>query len=137
MVARKCPSRVAGGGTPGWTRANSIVSTRPSHFQPEAARRRLLKAHRAGAVPLELLREEQARITDDLAKAGVLIENSGIHWEELERNLRMAFAWAFNLGRTYAKASPKVRRQMIQARLCCISFSIDEVLRLQGLTAVD
>jgi len=81
----------------------------------ENERRSLLKAHLAGAVPLELLGEEQARITDELAKAGALMANSEIHWEELERNLHRALALASNLGSTYSKASEQVRRQMNQA----------------------
>ncbi len=81
----------------------------------EAERRSLLKAHLAGAVPLELLAEEQARITDELAKAAALMANSEIHWEELQRNLHRALALASNLGSAYTKASQKVRRQMNQA----------------------
>ena len=81
----------------------------------EAERRSLLKAHLAGAVPLDLLSEEQARITDELAKAGALMANSEIHWEELQKNLRRALVLASNLGTTYLKASPRVRRQMNQA----------------------
>ena len=81
----------------------------------EAERRSLLKAHLAGAVPLELLAEEQARITDELAKAAALMANSEIHWEQLQRNLRRALALANNLGSAYVKAGQKVRRQMNQA----------------------
>jgi len=81
----------------------------------EAERRSLLKAHLAGAVPLELLAEEQARITGELAQAGALMANSEVHWEELERNLHRALALASRLGSTYAKASEQVRRQMNQA----------------------
>ena len=91
----------------------------------EAERRSLLKAHLAGAVPLELLAEEQARITDELAKAGALMANSEIHWEELERNLHRALALASNLGSTYAKASKKVRRQMNQAIFEEILIEVD------------
>ena len=81
----------------------------------ESERRSLLKAHLAGAVPLELLTEEQTRITDELAKAGALMANSEIHWEELQRNLRQALALASHLGPTYSRASSKIRRQMNQA----------------------
>jgi hypothetical protein len=81
----------------------------------EAERRSLLKAHLAGAVPLELLAEEQARITEELAQAGALMANSEVHWEELERNLHRALALASRLGSTYAKVGEQVRRQMNQA----------------------
>nr|MDA8358549.1 recombinase family protein [Actinomycetota bacterium] len=52
----------------------------------ESERRSLLKAHLAGAVPIELLAEEQARITEELAQAGALMANSEVHWEEMEHN---------------------------------------------------
>jgi hypothetical protein len=81
----------------------------------ESERRSLLKAHLAGAVPLELLAEEQNRITDELAQAGALMANSEVHWEELERNLHRALALASNLGPTYTRANQMVRRQMNQA----------------------
>jgi transposase-like protein len=87
-------------------RANEIL---------ENEHRSLHKAHLADAGPVELLGEEQARITDELAKARALMPNAEIHWEQFERNLRHALALASNLGSTYAKANEKVRRQMNEA----------------------
>ena len=81
----------------------------------ESERRSLLKAHLKGAVPLEFLADEQTRITDELAQAGALMANSEIHWEELQRNLRKAFALATNFGSAYSRASEKIRRQLNQA----------------------
>lgn len=91
----------------------------------EGERRSLLKAHLSGAVPLELLAEEQARITEELAQAGALLTNSEIHWEELERNLKKALALASNLGATYANAEAKVRRQLNQAIFEEILIEVD------------
>ena len=91
----------------------------------EAERRSLLKAHLAGAVPLELLAEEQARIKEDLAQAGALPTNSEIHWEEMEQNLKKALSLASNLGTTYANADSRVRRQMNQAIFEEIPMEVD------------
>ena len=91
----------------------------------ESERRSLLKAHLAGAVPLELLAEEQTRITDELAQAGALMANSEVHWEELERSLHRALALASNLGPTYTRASERVRRQMNQAIFEEILIEVD------------
>jgi hypothetical protein len=55
--------------------------------QLENERRALMKAHYAGAVPLDILKEEQERIKGELATAGALMTNSEIHWESLEANL--------------------------------------------------
>ncbi len=76
-------------------------------------------------VPIELLSEEQVRITDELARAGALMANSEIHWEELQRNLRKALALATNLGSAYTRASEKVRRQLNQAIFEVILVEVD------------
>jgi site-specific DNA recombinase len=81
----------------------------------EEERRSLLKAHLAGAVPLDLLKDEQVRIATELATAGALLANSEIHWEELERNLHRSLALAADLGAAYSRAKDRVRRQMNQA----------------------
>ncbi|MDE3094065.1 MAG: hypothetical protein KGL23_05210 [Acidobacteriota bacterium] len=83
--------------------------------QLESERRALMKAHYAGAVPLDILKEEQARIKDELATAGALMTNSEIHWENLEANLEKALALASRFGSTYENASDQVRRQLNQA----------------------
>ena len=83
--------------------------------QLENERRALLKAHLAGAVPVELLKEEQARISSELATAGALMTNSEIHWEELESNLERALSLASNLGASYRQADELVRRRINQA----------------------
>ena len=81
----------------------------------EAERRKLLKAHLAGAVPLELMQEEQTRISLELANAGALLVNAEVHWDELERNLECALEITTRLGEAYRLATSQVRRYMNQA----------------------
>ena len=81
----------------------------------EQERRSLLKAHLAGAVPLELLKEEQDRIGKELADAGAVLANTEVHWETLERNLEKALLLTSRISDAYRKAEPNVRRQLNQA----------------------
>ena len=81
----------------------------------EQERRSLLKAHLAGAVPLELLKEEQDRIGKELADAGASLANTEVHWETLERNLEKALLLTSRISDAYRKAEPNVRRQLNQA----------------------
>ena len=91
----------------------------------ETERRSLLKAHLAGAVPIDLLQEEQNRISTELANAGALMANAEVHWEYLEKNLDRALAFASNLGDAYAMASPQVRRNLNQSMFEEIAIEVD------------
>jgi site-specific DNA recombinase len=91
----------------------------------EAERRKLLQAHLAGAVPLDLLKEEQDRITAELANAGASLANTEIHWERLEANLSAALKLTTRLGEAYQRASPTVRRHFNQAVFEGIYVDID------------
>jgi site-specific DNA recombinase len=81
----------------------------------EAERRKLLKAYFADAVPEELLKEEQGRITKELADAGAALANSEIRWEVLEKNINATLGLVARLGTAYRKASPKTRKLFNQA----------------------
>jgi hypothetical protein len=48
----------------------------------------------AGAVPIDLLQEEQNRISTELADAEARMANAEVHWEYLEKNLDRALAFA-------------------------------------------
>ena len=91
----------------------------------EAERRKLLKAHLAGAVPLELMQEEQTRIALELANAGALLVNAEVHWDELERNLECALEITTRLGEAYRLATSQVRRYMNQALFEEIGVDVD------------
>ncbi len=91
----------------------------------EAERRKLLQAHLAGAVPVDLLREEQERITKELANAGGVLANTEIHWETMEENLKAALGLAARFGEAYRRAKPKERQWFNQAVVERIEVDID------------
>jgi DNA invertase Pin-like site-specific DNA recombinase len=93
--------------------------------QLENERRALMKAHYAGAVPLDILKEEQERIKGELATAGALMTNSEIHWESLEANLDRALSLASRVGSTYEQADDQVRRQLNQAIFEQVLIEVD------------
>ena len=73
-----------------------------------------LQAHYAGALPLDLLKEEMDRLTQDMATAERVIKNSSTTVDELEATLQAALAVAGNCHQRYAQAPPHVRRQLNQ-----------------------
>lgn len=93
----------------------------------EKERRKLLQAHLAGAVPIDLLQEEQARITSELANAGAALANTEIHWEQLETNLQKALELSTRLDRAYESASATVRRRFNQAIFEVIYVDVDGI----------
>jgi site-specific DNA recombinase len=97
----------------------------------EGERRKLLQAHLAGAVPLDLLREEQARITRELANAGAALANTEVHWETLEANLTAALGLAARFGNAYRKASNTERRWFNEAVVERIDVDVDGNIKVQ------
>ena len=52
----------------------------------EQERRKLLQAHLAGAVPVDLLKEEQeSDYSSELANAGASLANIEVHWETFQK----------------------------------------------------
>ena len=84
-------------------------------IQLEAERRRLLQAHLGGAVPLELLKEEQNRITRQLAQAGAELANTEVDWEEVQERVKAAVALTSQIHDLYLHAEPTLRRRINQA----------------------
>lgn len=81
----------------------------------EGERRRLLQAHLAEAVPLELLKEEEDRITRQLAEAGAAPAATEVNWENIEANLSMALKLVSRFEDAYRDAAPTTRRRLNQA----------------------
>jgi len=90
----------------------------------EAERRRLLQAHMAGAVALDLLKEENDRITRQLAQAGAELANTEVDWDQVERNVSAAIKLASQLFDIYLEAEPTMRRRINQA--CWDGFDVDK-----------
>ena len=83
--------------------------------QLEAEQTKLLHAHYAGAVPLDLLGREQARISQELASAQSLIGISTVTAERIEWTAQEAARRAANCHDSYLEAPSPVRRLMNRA----------------------
>ena len=78
-------------------------------------RRKLLNAHYMDAIPLELLKEEQERITKELAESEKQIAAAEIALDRVEALMRRSLSFLTNCYETYIMASPQLRRQLNQA----------------------
>ena len=76
---------------------------------------KLLQAHYADAVPLDLMKSEQKRINTELAAIEERLRATSLRSEEVEANLNQALALAENWAAAYRDAGPTIRRQMNQA----------------------
>ena len=81
----------------------------------DAERQRLMQAHYADAVPLDLLKAEQQRIGDEMVYLQGALVVSEATSEQLERTIREAVARARNCHGAYTEAGPRVRRLINQA----------------------
>jgi hypothetical protein len=81
----------------------------------ESERRKLIEMRLADAIPLELLKEQQDRITRQLADAHSDLGKTEVDWRIFEKNLNAALRFAANIGDGYAGADSLVRRQINQA----------------------
>ncbi len=81
----------------------------------DAERRKLLRAHLDGAVPLDLLKDEQERIGRELANTERRIAEWSSEWEVVEANLTNALSLLADCQRGYLRSSKDGRRNMNQA----------------------
>ena len=75
---------------------------------------KLLDAHYADAIPLDLLKKEQTRITSELVSAKARLSHLAIDLSNAEENLTNALALARDCESAYRESSDKVRRQFNQ-----------------------
>ncbi len=94
-------------------RATRELTTRQKRLLDERAK--LLQAHYAGAVPLDLMKAEQDRIAAQLAEIDSRLEASRADLEVVEKNLRTALSYASNCYAAYLAANPQTRRLFNQA----------------------
>jgi DNA invertase Pin-like site-specific DNA recombinase len=83
--------------------------------QLDDERVKLLHAHYAGAVPIDLLKREQDRITSDIAATTAALAATAFTAEQIETTIERAVAWAQSCHQAYLAASPVQRRLMNQA----------------------
>ena len=81
----------------------------------EADRRKLLDAHYADAIPLDLLKSEQDRITTEIANAEGRLSESAADFKRAETNLGRALTRIGDCQAAYQEASGRLRRQFNMA----------------------
>jgi site-specific DNA recombinase len=92
-----------------------------------AERDKLLRAHYADAIPLELLKVEQDRIGKELRAAERSIELTTERFDEIESCVTAAVDLTDRLGDAYASASDSVRRLLNQALFVRVRVGPDGV----------
>lgn len=81
----------------------------------EGERKKLLDAHYADAIPLDLLKSEQARISADITGSAARLAALDCDFTTAEGNLTKALSFIRDCEGAYRDASDKVRRQFNQA----------------------
>jgi site-specific DNA recombinase len=94
-------------------RDQKVARRRIQHLQEQ--RRKLLEAHYAAAIPLDLLKEEQERIASELRVANDLLATSAATFTTIETALEHCLAFLEDCYEAYITAPPQVRRHMNQA----------------------
>ncbi len=94
-------------------RERSVQDTRLRKLKTE--RKILLDAHYAGAIPLELLKSEQSRITQGIEVAESRLEAINKGFDVAETNLRRALQLVADCETAYREAPNPIRRQFNQA----------------------
>ena len=78
-------------------------------------RQKLLQLHYAEAVPVDLFKQEQQRITRELEQARGLLADVSLEFEAIEQNLNRALELARDCHAAYEAAGPNTRRLFNQA----------------------
>lgn len=81
----------------------------------KAERKKLLQAHYADAITVELLKEEQSRITSEEEAAQRILDACALRFEDIERNLEDALTLVADCQKAYLNAPDEVRRSFNQA----------------------
>ena len=100
----------------------------------DTERRKLLKAHYADAVPLDLLQEEQARIGNEIDQAQRILETCEGQFSLIEANLDRALALLESCEEVYRRSAPEGRRKLNQALFEKI-FVVDDMVAGADLAA--
>ena len=95
----------------------------------EDERLKLMQAHYAGAVPLDLLKREQERINREMAEASEVLGATELQSEDVSRTAQRAVAMAPNCQRAYVEAPASVRRYFNQTLFERLFVVEDEVER--------
>jgi site-specific DNA recombinase len=99
--------------------------------QLEKERQKLLQAHYADAIPLDLMKAEQQRITTEVANVEQRIAACETKYDEIENNLAVALDLVSNCARAYALAPPQLRRRFNQAFFEALFIDEDGTMRCE------
>jgi hypothetical protein len=81
----------------------------------ERQREKLMQAHYADAIPLEVLKREQERIAASLLQIASKLEASSHKFDEVARNLQAALDLTVDCALAYRSAPDHLKRQFNQA----------------------
>ncbi len=76
---------------------------------------KLLEAYYAGAIPLELLKKEQNRLTEEIVKCELKLSESSLELEKAEKVIKLALKWASSCYKAYRNAGPQTKRKFNRA----------------------
>ena len=74
-----------------------------------------MNAHYLDAIPVELLKEEQDRITFEMAHTEQLLAAAEVGIDQIESTMRRCLNFMVNCYETYVMAPPHIKRQLNQA----------------------
>jgi DNA invertase Pin-like site-specific DNA recombinase len=81
----------------------------------DGERRRLVRAHLQGAVPVDILKEEQERLEEELRQSQQQLRAMNVDWDVVEANLTYALGLVSDCEQAYRRGGPRVRRSYNQA----------------------
>ncbi len=81
----------------------------------EGQRKKLLAAYYTNSVPLDLFREEQARLTNEIHRTEARLEAAEISYGQITQTLDTCLRFAASCDQTYREAPEPLRRQLNQA----------------------
>lgn len=96
-----------------FAREKARALRRRQHLQEQQAK--LLEAHYADAIPLELMREEQTRISREMQATDSRLAAADVSIEAVEATIRRCVAFMGSCHKTYVAAPEPIRRLMNQA----------------------
>ena len=77
----------------------------------ERERKKLMEAHYAGAIPLDLLASEQERLRARLTEVQAKLDSSAVRFETIQSNLTTALDLAEDCGRAYRLAPDSIKKR--------------------------
>ena len=90
-------------------------------------REKLLQSYYADALPLDLLKREQDRVSREMAEAGAALDAATMQSELIGANLDVALDMIRDCHAAYVAAAPATRRQFNQAFFEYLEVDVDEV----------